>query len=208
MSFRKDFTRSAIADCGIPENGTCKSPRMDDRSLAMAILFGQCPGDSIAESLRLLVESPPEPGYSYPCNACWRYWALCRCDRSDIVLKEFRQRWATMDSVTLNNTLAEDWSAQPDSGSQWSHCAVSPLFVLYSDIAGIRPTSPGFTACEIRPHLGDIADLKLTYHTPQGPIEFSAERQENGFHRVTVKVPKTCEAKLILPENCVGKIEQ
>ncbi|MCL2347296.1 MAG: alpha-L-rhamnosidase N-terminal domain-containing protein [Planctomycetaceae bacterium] len=190
-----------------------KSPRMDDRSLATAILFNQCPGNDIAESLRLLVEQPPEMGYSYPCNACWRYWVLCRCGRSDLVLKEFRERWGKMDSVLLNNTLAEDWNARSDSGSQWSHCAVAPLFVLYSDIAGIRPTAPGFASCEIRPQLGDLADLQLTYYTPQGPIEFSARRQsleqgnEQGHgHHVTVKVPESCDAKLILPDGSSGEL--
>jgi hypothetical protein len=173
-----------------------KQPFMDDRSLANAILFGQCPEGDTAESLRLLVEQPPELGYSYPCNACWRYWALCRLGRSDVVLKEFRSRWATMDSVVLNNTLAEDWSAQPDSGSQWSHCAVSPLFVLYSDIAGIRATAPGFTACEIRPQLGDLGDLSLTYYTPQGPIRFEAKKKSEGGHEIHVHAPKTCDAKL------------
>ncbi|MCL2622136.1 MAG: alpha-L-rhamnosidase N-terminal domain-containing protein [Planctomycetaceae bacterium] len=185
-----------------------KQPFMDDRSLATAILFGQCPGGDVAESLRLLVEQPPEMGYSYPCNACWRYWALCRLGRSDVVLKEFRDRWATMDSVLLNNTLAEDWAAQPDSGSQWSHCAVSPLFVLYSDIAGIRATAPGFTACEIRPQLADLGDLRLTYFTPQGPIRFEAKQKNSGGHIILVRVPKNCDAKLILREGDEGTIQQ
>ena len=183
-----------------------KQPFMDDRSLATAILFEQCPGGDVAESLRLLVEQPPEMGYSYPCNACWRYWALCRLGRSDVVLKEFRNRWATMDSVLLNNTLAEDWAAQPDSGSQWSHCAVSPLFVLYSDIAGIRATAPGFTACEIRPQLADLGDLRLTYFTPQGPIRFEAKKKPGGGHEIRVHVPKTCDSKLILHEGDEGTI--
>ncbi|MCL2118611.1 MAG: alpha-L-rhamnosidase N-terminal domain-containing protein [Planctomycetaceae bacterium] len=185
-----------------------KQPFMDDRSLAMAILFGQCPDGDTAESLRLLVGQPSELGYSYPCNACWRYWALCRLGRSDVVLKEFRNRWATMDSVLLNNTLAEDWTAQPDSGSQWSHCAVSPLFVLYSDIAGIRATAPGFTACEIRPQLADLGDLRLTYFTPQGPIQFEAKKKNGGGHEILVHVPKTCDAKLILREGDEGNIQQ
>ena len=185
-----------------------KQPRMDDRSLATAIMFNQCPEGDTAESLRLLVEQPPEMGYSYPCNACWRYWALCRLGRSDVVIKEFRTRWATMDSVILNNTLAEDWSAQPDSGSQWSHCAVSPLFVLYSDIAGIRATAPGFTACEIRPQLADLGDLSLTYYTPQGPIRFEAESKIGGGHEILVRVPKTCDAKLILCEGDEGRIQE
>ena len=183
-----------------------KQPLMDDRSLATAILFDQCPGGDTTESLRLLVGQPPELGYSYPCNACWRYWALCKLGRSDVVLKEFRDRWATMDSVLLNNTLAEDWTAQPDSGSQWSHCAVSPLFVLYSDIAGIRATAPGFTACEIRPQLADLGDLQLTYFTPQGPIRFEARKKSGGGHEILVRVPKTCNAKLILREGDEGTI--
>ena len=183
-------------------------PRMDDRSLATAIMFNQCPDGDTAESLRLLVEQPPEMGYSYPCNACWRYWALCRLGRSDVVLKEFRTRWATMDSVVLNNTLAEDWSAQPDSGSQWSHCAVSPLFVLYSEIAGIRATAPGFTECEIRPQLADLDDLGLTYFTPQGPIRFEAKKKADGGHEVLVRVPKTCNAILILRDDDEGTIQQ
>ncbi len=180
--------------------------RMDDRSLSNAILFDQCPDGDTTESLRLLVEQPPEMGYSYPCNACWRYWALCRLGRSDIVLREFRDRWATMDSVRLNNTLAEDWTAQPDSGSQWSHCAVSPLFVLFSDIAGIRATAPGFTKCEIRPQLADLGDLKLTYFTPQGPIRFEAKKKDGGGHEITVVVPKSCEAKLILRDGDEGTV--
>ena len=184
-----------------------QQPFMDDRSLATAILFDLCPDGDTAESLRLLVEQPPELGYSYPCNACWRYWALCKLGRSDVVLKELRDRWATMDSVVLNNTLAEDWTAQPDSGSQWSHCAVSPLFVLYSDIAGIRATAPGFTACEIRPQLADLGDLRLTYFTPQGPILFGARKKSNGGHEILVLVPKTCNAKLILREGDEGTVE-
>ena len=37
---------------------------------------------------------------------------------------------------------------------EWSHCCVSPIYVLFSDIAGIRPTAPGFARCQIRPQLG------------------------------------------------------
>ena len=76
-----------------------KQPRLCDRSLATAILFDQCPGGNTAASLQALVECPAEMGLSYPCNACWRYWALARLGRADVVVREFRQRWATMKSV-------------------------------------------------------------------------------------------------------------
>ena len=54
-------------------------------------------------------------GVSYPCNACWRYWALARPGRADVAVRDFRQRWAKMKSVVLNNTLQEDWDVAPDS---------------------------------------------------------------------------------------------
>ncbi len=176
-----------------------KTPRLCDRSLATAILFNQCPEGNTAASLRALVDCPPEMGLSYPCNACWRYWALARLGRADVIVRDFRRRWATMGSVVLNNTLQEDWHAAADSGAQWSHCALSPIFVLYDDLAGIRPTSPGFATCQIRPQLADLKDLDLTYYTPRGPVHFAA-KQRPGGHHVTVQIPPGCQAELLLPK--------
>ncbi|MGO9113537.1 MAG: alpha-L-rhamnosidase C-terminal domain-containing protein [Thermoguttaceae bacterium] len=175
-----------------------KDPRLCDRSLATAVLFDQCPDGNVAAARRALVECPTELGISYPCNACWRYWALARLGRADLVVSEFRRRWATLPSVVLNNTLQEDWHAPPDSTAQWSHCAVAPLYVLFMDIAGIRPTTPGFSRFEVRPQLGDLADLDLTYYTVRGPIGFVAEKRPKG-HQISVAVPKGCDAELLLP---------
>jgi hypothetical protein len=175
-----------------------KKPRLCDRSLATAVLFDQCPDGNVAAARRALVECPPELGISYPCNACWRYWALARLGRADVVVSEFRRRWATLPSVALNNTLQEDWVAPPDSTWQWSHCAVAPLYVLFMDIAGIRPTAPGFACFQVRPQLGDLADLDLTYYTIRGPIQFVAAKRSEG-RRISVTVPKGCEAELLLP---------
>jgi hypothetical protein len=152
----------------------------------------------VAAARRALVECPPELGISYPCNACWRYWALARLGRADLVVSEFRRRWATLPSVALNNTLQEDWVAPPDSTWQWSHCAVAPLYLLFMDIAGIRPTAPGFACFQVRPQLGDLADLDLTYYTIRGPIQFVAAKRSEG-RRISVTVPKGCEAELLLP---------
>ena len=93
---------------------------------------------------KALAECPPEMGFSYPANAGWRLWALGAGGRADVIVDDFRRRWATMDSVRLNNTLQEDWKAVPDSGQQWSHCAVAPLYVLYMSLLGLRPLEPGF----------------------------------------------------------------
>ena len=176
-----------------------KSARTDDRSLAMSIYYDLCPNQDTEAALNSLVSCPPEMGFSYPCNACWRYWGLAKGGRADVVLNELRTKWATMPSVILNNTIAEDWTSPPDSCAQWSHCAVSPVYCLFMDIVGIRPTSPGFTTCEIRPQLGDLKDLEIVYHTPQGPIRFAAKGDDYG-HELTITPPSGCQAMLILPE--------
>lgn len=177
-----------------------KEIRLCDRSLATSILFDHCPDGKTGAALNALATCPPEMGVSYPANAYWRYWALAKLSRTDVVLKDFRERWATMDSVLLNNTLQENWTARPDSTAEWSHCPVCPLYILYMDILGIRPTAPGFTACEVRPQLGDIGDIEVTAHTVKGPFNFKALRKGQEYD-VRLTVPKDCQATLILPES-------
>jgi hypothetical protein len=182
----------------LPWLGEEKEMRTCDRSLATAILFDQCPDQQTSQVITALASVPSHMGESYPCNAGWRYWALAKGGRVDVVLKAFRERWATMPSVLLNNTLQEDWAVQPDSGSQWSHCAVVPVYVLYMSVAGITPLTPGFKRVEIRPQLADLESLDLTAHTLQGPIRF----QSRGLVRsrnLVLELPPGCEGELVLP---------
>jgi hypothetical protein len=174
-----------------------KAPRLCDRSLATAILYDQCPGGRTEAALRALAECPPEMGFSYPANAGWRLWALAKGGRADVIVKDFRERWTNMESVKLNNTLQEDWHAAPDSGSEWSHCPVAPLYITYMSLAGIRPLEPGFQRCEIRPQLADLDLLELTAHTIKGPLVFSA-RGKKGNREITLTIPDNCAGELVV----------
>jgi hypothetical protein len=171
--------------------------RLCDRSLATAILFDQCPNGQTAPSLEALANCPPEMGLSYPPNAGWRYQALIKLGRTDVVVKDFRTRWITLASVVHNNTLQEGWHARPDSSDQWSHASVAPLYVLFMDIAGIRPAAPGFAKCTIRPQLADLGSLSLTAYTVQGPIHFEAIEESHG-HRYRIHLPEGCTGELLL----------
>jgi len=162
--------------------------RLFDRTLANAILFDQCPGGNVAEAVRCLADRVPEMCLSYPANAGWRYWALAKHGRADITIAELRTIWATMQSVLLNNTIGEGWESAPDSGAQWSHCAVAPLYCLYMDIVGIKPLAPGFAEYEVRPQLFDFGDLELTAHLATGPLHFKAVRSEGGYE-LSMDVP-------------------
>lgn len=173
--------------------------RLCDRSLATAILFDQFPGKNAGPSLRALAECPPEMGFSYPANAGWRLWALAKGGRADVILQDLRERWATMDSVLLNNALQEDWEAKPDSGQQWSHCAVVPLYITYMGLAGIRPLEPGFRRVEIRPQPADLNQLELTARTVRGPLIFRS-LGNRGNRELTLELPKGCEGEVVLPE--------
>jgi alpha-L-rhamnosidase len=172
--------------------------RMCDRSLATAILFGQCPGGRTESSMRALADCPPDMGFSYPANAGWRLWALARGGRGDLVVRDLRTRWSGLPSVLRNNTLQEDWNVQPDSTKQWSHCPVVPLYVLYMDIAGIRPVEPGFRLFEVRPQLGDLNQLSLVARTVRGPIAFSSSG-DSTRRRVRISVPEACTGLLLHP---------
>ncbi len=182
----------------LPWQAEEKEVRTSDRSLATSILFDQCPDNNTAAALKSLVERPADMGLSYPANAYWRYWALAKGGRTEVIVKDWRERWATMGSVVLNNTLQENWEAEPDGTLEWSHCPLSPVYVLLMDIAGIRSAAPGFARCTVRPQLADLGRLDLTVNTPRGPIPFSAV-PENGGHRVTVALPAGCEGELLLP---------
>lgn len=173
--------------------------RLCDRSLATSILFDQCPAGNIQNAARILADCPPEMGFAYPANAGWRLWALGKTGRVDVILNDLRIRWATMDSVILNNTLQEVWKATFDGGTQWSHCPVAPLYALFMCVAGIKPLEPGFTSCEIRPQLADLDELNFTAYTVQGSILFQSHGRL-GSRELTIALPEKMKGEIVLPE--------
>jgi alpha-L-rhamnosidase len=171
------------------ESRTC------DRSLALGILYDLCPGGRTEPALSRLAEAPSTMGLSYPANACWRLWALAKGGRPDVILSDFRTRWAAMDSVKYNNTLQEFWTERPDSGSVMSHSCPVPLYLLYMGIAGIQPLAPGFTRCMVRPQPSDLEHVALTAITVQGDILFATEGRP-GNRRLSLTMPAGCTGEL------------
>lgn len=174
-----------------------KEMRLCDRSLATALLYDQCPGGRTDTVVKTLADAPPTMGQSYPCNAGWRYWALAKYGHVQEVLRALRERWATMPSVLLNNTIQEDWVAQPDSGAQWSHCAVVPLYFFFMSVAGIQPLEPGFRRYQIRPQLADLERLELAAHTIHGPVVVES-RGLRGDRILTLTLPPDARGELVV----------
>jgi hypothetical protein len=83
---------------------------------------------------------------------------------------------------------------------------VAPLYITTMSLAGIQPLAPGFTRCEIRPQLADLALLELTVHTVQGAIEFSS-RGKIGSRELTLELPAGCEGELVVSNKETLKLE-
>ncbi len=84
-----------------------------------------------------------------------------------------------MKSVLWNNTLSEEWNPTPGGGSAWCQNYTAPLFVLYGDILGLRPTAPGFAEFDVRPQLGGLDWIEGTIHTVKGPLRVECRQQKN-----------------------------
>lgn len=171
--------------------------RYCDRSLATALLYDLCPGNDNQGSLDVLVHCPAEMGVSYPCNAVWRMWALVKYHRMDVVLDDMRNKWGRMSSVWENNTLQEFWTARPDEGSQWSHCAVSPLIALHQGIAGIYPLKPGSNLVRICPQPATLSYAEFDVQTVKGAIHFLS-KGEKGNRRLQLTLPQGVDGELWL----------
>jgi len=174
-----------------------KEVRYSDRALATALLFNQCPGNDEKKSVEILKTFPPNLGISYPCNAVWRYWALAENGEMETFLYDLRNKWGILPSVLENNTLQEDWNAQHDNGSQWSHSAVAPIVLLYQGIAGAKPLTPGGKKYRIWPRPGDLSLIDIDVQTTTGPIGFKSEGLK-GNRLISLDVPPGIEVELWL----------
>jgi len=174
-----------------------KKKRYSDRTLATVLLFHMCPGNQEARSLQLLKSPTPEVGISYPANTVWRFWALAENDEIEPVMDELYRKWCNMNSVIENNTIAENWTTEPNSHSQWSHCAVAPLVALYQGVAGAKPLTPGGFRYRLWPKSVDVALIDMDIHTMQGTIAYRMEGRK-GKRILTISVPENQEVELWL----------
>lgn len=161
-------------------------PRYCDRSLANALLYGQCPETD--QCLTMLASDYQAKhrksgwlknmGIAYPANAIWRHRALAKHGRLSVVLSEFRRLWAHSDSVRFNQTLSETMYPEAGGTDEWSHCSATALYILYQAVTGIEPLEPGCGTVLLRPQVDGLDDIQLTFWTPLGAIRFSWDGEE------------------------------
>jgi alpha-L-rhamnosidase len=181
----------------LPWHAEERQLRTCDRSLAHLVLSDFVSDIEKAAVLRELQTRPKRMGLSYPANAQWRLWALAEGGRAQTVIDELRTTWAAMDSVVRNNTLSENWQPRPDTGSEWSHASVAPLYLAYMKLAGIKPLSPGGSHVRIWPQTGNLDEFSVVYHTPRGPVKL-AWAGKTGTRTLQIETPQSMTTELWL----------
>ncbi len=171
-----------------------------EMTLGISVEYDQCPGGAIERSVELLATKPKTVGIDNSTEpVAWGWWALAKGGRPDVVVKELREVYGTMNSVRLNNSIEEFYggSKKPDTPNNWSHICCAPIYVAVMSLAGIRLLEPAFKRYEIRPQLADLPDLALTVHTPHGPIGFSG-KGPLGARTLTLTLPPNSAGELVV----------
>ena len=77
---------------------------------------------------------------------------------------------------------------------------------LPAHVVGILPTAPGYSAFQVRPHLGDLVTASASVPTPFGEIEVSwtieGSKRSGTFH-----VPPNTTAAISLPSRSFTDVE-
>ena len=72
---------------------------------------------------------------------------------------------------------------------------------------GLKPLEPGFKRYELRPQLGDLADLELTAFTVQGPVSLRS-RGKVGEREVVLQLPSSGQGELVLPQDEIVELPE
>ena len=188
--------------------------RLHELTLSLALLYGVVPEGEESHILDLLASPSTKRtesfypvsrpagvmGFSHPGNAAWRLLALSRYGRAEAVVRDLRERYGSMKSVRLNNTLSEEWYPTPGGGGAWCQNYTAPLFVLYGDILGLRPTAPGFAEFDVRPQLGGLDWIEGTVHTVKGPLRVECRQGGNKKElALRIAAPPATKPSVVLP---------
>jgi hypothetical protein len=89
------------------------------------------------------------------------------------------------------------WPEIPGDTRSDSHAwTAHPIYDLLTLVAGIEPSSPGFSTVRIAPHLGKLTALSAVFPHPEGTIEVKYQRQGRGI-AATVTLPASVTGEFL-----------
>ena len=197
-SFQKEFYQ--------PETGFCSTG--SQTSYAMALYTGILPEQDKEKVFNNLINSIKNNDYALTSGDIGYHFlvrVLSENGRSDILYKMNNRSDRPGYGYQLKKgatSLTESWAALPDVSN--NHMMLGHLMEwFYSGLGGIYQTdnSIAYRNIIIAPKpVGNIKWSKCSYNSPQGIIVSEWELVENTFS-LTVEVPKTSSAKIIIPDD-------
>ncbi len=142
----------------------------------------------------------------------WVFEALCTMGRQDQALIRMSTRYRTMIQASFT-TLWEHydrwWASRInafDDASSLNHGWNPPALVLSQDIAGVRPTEPGWAAFEVLPKEAFLTSVKVVVPSIKGPVKVKI-RKTAAEYALEVTVPPNTRAVVGMPRASFSKLE-
>jgi alpha-L-rhamnosidase len=184
----------------LPRLAGDKTPRRHERTVSSALVLEAFGRKDLEQLATFFGNHPYDMCLGFPGNAPWRFAALGKIGRADLILHDLRTRWAGMESYKQNGVYGEFYQQNAnDSGAAWGQCCIAPTIAAYAELLGIKPTEPGFAEVEIRPQFADLQFISGSCTTPKGTITIRAEKTASDM-TLDIKPPKDCRATLLLPD--------
>lgn len=155
----------------------------DDRAQGMAVIAGIASPDKFpalrAELAKSFHTSPYLENYILE--------ALFRMDAPGVALERLHTRYADM--VSAETTTLWELFSRKDKNWTINHAWTGgPLILMYEEVAGVAPTSPGYATYRVTPRLGPLKRVEAGFDSVKGRIEVKITNNADAF-RLTLKSP-------------------
>ena len=182
----------------------------DDRVNGLAIVTGLAPAARWAGIAKSVLDLNSKTAVAFGSTAMEKFSleAMFLAGEHDAALARMQYRFGPMIRHKLS-TLWEHWDIDPATGdpiSGYNHGWSGGALVLLSKyVAGLSPTSPGWSTFDIEPALGTtLRKAAATVVTVHGSIVVAVERHGSAKVVVRAEVPNGAVARLKLSAGLVG----
>ncbi|MEO7717489.1 MAG: alpha-L-rhamnosidase C-terminal domain-containing protein [Capsulimonas sp.] len=168
----------------------------DERGHALAVLFGLAKPEQWPAIKAVLARE----FHGSPYMEKYVLESLFRMNDADAAIARMKLRYRKM-VESKYTTLWEGWGigAEGFGGGSYNHgWAGGPLTLMMRYIAGVSPTSPGFTTYDVIPQLGALNHVNASFDSVAGRIEVGIVRDAGKFH-LKLTSPKKTTATVSIP---------
>jgi len=164
----------------------------DDRGNALAVVTGLVRPEKFERIRKVLNEQY----YASPYMEKYVLEALFQMGYATDALERMKKRYG--DIVASEYTTLPEQFHQGKNNTHNHAWSGGPLTLLYSYVAGVVPSKPGFESFWVRPHLGGLRHISAGFETVKGRIEVDLENT-NGVFTAAVLVPNSTSATVWIP---------